>query len=187
MAKLELKKLHKITYAAVAKKSGVVLNGKNRINSLAKLSYRATQWVGTPQSIIIHTFLFIAIFLLNIVGIAIDTIMLILTTAVSLEAIYLALFIQMTVNRNTQSLEDFGEDIEDIQEDVKELGEDVDDLSEDIEDIQEEDKKEEEEEKKTKASLQSIEEDLDRLLADISHLKKNIQNSSATTKKYLNG
>jgi cell division protein FtsL len=69
--------------------------------------------------------------------VTIDKILLILTTAVSLEAIYLAIFIQMTVNRNTQSIEDIEEDIEDIQEDVEELSEDVEDISEDIDAIQE--------------------------------------------------
>ncbi|MEK7616618.1 MAG: hypothetical protein AAB414_01025, partial [Patescibacteria group bacterium] len=41
-------------------------------------------------------------------------------TWLSIEAIYLAIFIQMTVNRNTQSLEEVEEDIEDIQEEVSE-------------------------------------------------------------------
>ena len=49
-----------------------------------------------------------------------------------MEAIYLAIFIQMTVNRNTESIEDIEEDIEDIQEDVEELSEDVEELSEEV-------------------------------------------------------
>jgi chromosome segregation ATPase len=61
----------------------------------------------------------------------------VLTTVVSLEAIYIANLIQFTVNRNTQSLKEVEEDIDEIQEDVEELGEDVDEIQEDIEDIQE--------------------------------------------------
>ncbi len=58
--------------------------------------------------------------------------MLILTTAVSLEAIYLSLFIQMTVNRNTASLKDVTEDLGEIQEDVKDLEEDFGEIQEDV-------------------------------------------------------
>lgn len=54
--------------------------------------------------------------------------MLFLTTIVSLEAIYLAIFIQMTVNRNTEELQEVGQDIDEIQEDIDEIQEDVDDI-----------------------------------------------------------
>lgn len=157
-----------------------------KMTELEKLSLKVTRSIGTPQSIIIHSFFFAGIFLLNILGIALDTIMLILTTVVSLEAIYLSLLIQMTVNRNTMSLEEFGEDIEDIQEDVKELGEEVEEISEDLEDIQEEDEKDNKEDKQTKMTLVNIEEDIDKLLKDIDTLKKNLP-QRVTTKKYLNG
>ena len=41
--------------------------------------------------------------------------MLILTTIVSLEAIYLSIFIQMSVNHHSYRLDEVSEDIEDIQ------------------------------------------------------------------------
>jgi uncharacterized membrane protein len=150
------------------------------------LAVRLTKAIGTPQSIVIHTLLFISPFFFYLLGVALDTIMLVLTTIVSLEAIYLSLFIQMSVNRQAESLEDFGEDLEDIQEDVKGLEEEVDEISEDLEDIQEEDKKDEELEEQTKDSLKNIEEDMDKLLSDIESLKKNIATTNLT-KKYLNG
>lgn len=49
--------------------------------------------------------------------------MLILTTGLSLEAIYLALFIQMTVNRQHKRIKGIEEDIDDILEDTEELTE----------------------------------------------------------------
>ena len=58
-----------------------------------------------------------------------DDVLLILTTAVSLEAIYLAIFIQMTVNRNTAALEAVEDDIEEIAEDVEEVQKDVDEIA----------------------------------------------------------
>ncbi len=92
----------------------------HRFSVLEKISIKFTDWVGTPTSLIIHTLLFFGIFVLRYFGLGRDQILLILTTAVSLEAIYLSIFIQMTVNRATESLEEVEEDIEDIQEEASE-------------------------------------------------------------------
>ena len=119
-----------------------------------------------------HSILFVGIFSLQLLGFHFDTILLILTTAVSLEAIYLAIFIQMTVNRNTQSLEGVEDDIEEIQEDFKDLEDDVEDISEDIDKIQESDEVEEAEELLTKRTITNLEQDLQRLTKDIESLKK---------------
>ena len=147
-------------------------NKKNTLDQIDKFSINITNWIGTPVSIIAHTLFFIGIFVLYLFGLTVDSILLILTTVVSLEAIYLSIFIQMTVNRHSKSLEDVSEDIEDIQEDVEGLEKDVDEISEDLEDIQEEDKKDDAEDKKTKSALKNIEDDLDKLLNDITTLKK---------------
>lgn len=95
-------------------------NGHHKLSALEKASIKFTQWVGTPYSLIAHSVFFAGIFILRYFGLTTDQVLLILTTAVSLEAIYLSIFIQMTVNRATESLEDVEEDIEDIQEDVTE-------------------------------------------------------------------
>lgn len=107
-----------------------------KLGNLAKISVKATEWIGTTQSILVHTALFILCFALYFFGIKFDQILLILTTIVSLEAIYLALFIQMTVNRNTESLEDVEEDIEEIQEDVEGLEGDFEEVREDVEGLE---------------------------------------------------
>ncbi len=93
-------------------------NGHNKPGILEKISVKMTEWVGTPWSLIVHSILFIGIFSLRYFGLTTDYILLILTTAVSLEAIYLSIFIQMSVNKATDSLEEVEEDIEDIQEDA---------------------------------------------------------------------
>lgn len=95
-------------------------NSHRRLTGLEKISIKLTDWVGTPLSLIVHTLLFVGIFALRSFGVTTDYILLILTTAVSLEAIYLSIFIQMTVNRATESLEEVEEDIEGIQEGVTE-------------------------------------------------------------------
>ena len=149
---------------------------KPKTNDLATM---LTEWVGTRGSILAHTLLFVLAFVFVWLGVKIDTVLLVLTTAVSLEAIYLAIFIQMTVNRNTRSLEEVEEDIEEIQEDVKEIETDVGEISEDVEELAEDmDKIQEIEEKETvadtgtRAAVEKIEKDLQRLMQDIEILKR---------------
>ncbi len=105
---------------------------KKKPDLMEGLSLKVIKWVGTPQSVLIHTILFIAVPSLSFFGLDFRAVSLLLTTWLSMEAIYLAIFIQMTVNRNTQAIEDIEEDIDEIQEDVEELSEDVEDISEDI-------------------------------------------------------
>lgn len=101
-------------------------------------STKITKWVGSPQSIVVHTIFFILMFCLRFFGVSSSDVLLILTTVVSLEAIYLSIFIQMTVNKHSEELEEVSEDIDEIQEDVGEIQKDVDEIQEDVEDIQEE-------------------------------------------------
>lgn len=141
-------------------------------NLVEKLAFNITESIGTPFSIILHSVLFIGIFSLRLFNFTTDNILLILTTAVSLEAIYLSIFIQMTVNRNTKSLEEVEEDIDEIQEDVEGMEKDIDEIQEDIDEIQEEDKQEELEDGKTQEALTKIESGLQQLLSDFDRLKK---------------
>ena len=58
-----------------------------------------TRAIGSPASIATHTVIFIAAFLLAYTEfITFDRMLLLLTTIVSLEAIYLSIFIQMKTN-----------------------------------------------------------------------------------------
>jgi peptidoglycan hydrolase CwlO-like protein len=99
---------------------------------------RVTAWIGSTSSFVVHTVVFAAVFGIGYFGWADwDTVLLVLTTVVSLEAIYLAIFIQMTVNRQTVEIQEVSEDVEEIQEDIQEISEDVDEISEDIDEIQE--------------------------------------------------
>ena len=101
-------------------------------------SKKLTRWIGSPQSIFVHTIFFAGMFSLRLFDISSSDVLLILTTVVSLEAIYLSIFIQMTVNEHAEELEEVSEDIEGIQEDVGEIQKDVDEIQENVEDIQEE-------------------------------------------------
>ncbi len=149
-------------------------------------SVRATEWVGTTTSLTVHTVIFLAALILPYTGlVSTDKAFLVLTTVVSLEAIYLAIFIQMTVNRSNQSLAEVEKDIDEIQEDVDEIGEDIDELSEDVEElsedideiqedigeIQEDDAEDEKADATTNNALQKIENNLQQIIKEIETLK----------------
>lgn len=113
-------------------------NNIEKLSTLEKIANGAMWWIGSIPSLIAHTIFFIISFALPILGIVdFDKMLLVLTTVVSLEAIYLAIFIQMSVNRSSENIEDLKEDVEIIQEDIDEIQEDIEEIQEDIDEIQE--------------------------------------------------
>jgi septal ring factor EnvC (AmiA/AmiB activator) len=145
-----------------------------------------TKWVGSRTSVVLHTIFFGVMFGLSFFGVKFDTVLLVLTTVVSLEAIYLSIFIQMTVNENTQSLEEVEEDIEDIageveeisedieeiQHDVDEIQHDVDEIQEDVDEIEKDAEVVDTEELKDRKKLEEIEMVLKKLLDEVKNIKK---------------
>lgn len=107
-------------------------NKNDQINSkIQAMALASTRWIGSPSSLIYHTLLFLAFGLIMLLRLfPFDSVMLLLTTIVSLEAIYLSIFIQMTVNSHAEQLSEIAEDIDEIQDDVGELQEDVVELAE---------------------------------------------------------
>lgn len=180
-------------------------------DTIEKVSIKATRWVGSTNSLLVHTALFIVAFGLYFYGVDLDDILLVLTTIVSLEAIYLAIFIQMTVNRQARKLHlvarDVGEiqedvdeiqkdvdeiqkDVDEIQEDVDEIQKDVDDIQEDVEEIQEDVddiQEDDEDDKKDDVMLSRIEDTLGKLIEEVVDLKKqhlnHLKKTSKDTKK----
>ncbi len=103
-------------------------------------------WLGTIQSVVIHTFVFSGFYAAAILagGTDGDHIISIFTNILSIEAIYLSIFIQLSVNRSNKNVEQIKEDvselnenIDDIAEDVSELNENIDDIAEDVSEINE--------------------------------------------------
>lgn len=158
---------------------------RNKVR-LEKSADKATRWIGSTASLVVHTILFLGAFTLPFLGVSLERVLLVLTTAVSLEAIYLAIFIQMSVNKNTKDIEIIQEDVEEIQEDIEEIEEgveeiekdvdeiqkDMDEIQEDIEEIEEdsnEDLKVETKEANAIAAIQTI---LTQLQKEIEQLKK---------------
>lgn len=189
-----------------------MVKNKSKNERLEALAIHLTEAIGTPISIIIHTALFIIAFLFYFLGVPFQTVLLVLTTIVSLEAIYLSLFIQLSVNKNTESLSEVEEDIEEIQEDVEglegefdeiqedveglegnikklrenvsELGEDVEDISEDIEKLGDDNPSEEELiHIQSNQSLKNIEKEILTLSTGILALKDDLEILKRTIKK----
>jgi uncharacterized protein YoxC len=147
---------------------------KERKKRIKKASDRLVKWIGSTNSLILHTVFFVFMIALLFFDIDFDKVMLILTTIVSLEAIYLAIFIQMTVNKHGEELEEVSEDIDEIQEDVDEIQKDIDEIQEDVDEIE---KKEDQEIKrdwptKNEDMLLKIENNLGKLIEEILELKK---------------
>lgn len=149
-------------------------------SGLERFALGTTQWVGSPVSIVAHTLLFAGSFSLGYFGIVTwDRMLLVLTTIVSLEAIYLSIFIQMSLNYATKTIEEVEEDIDEIQEDIDEIQEDVDEIQEDIDEIQEdvEDIGEADEadlgrRSRQVATLDEIKANLSRVIEDLEKYKK---------------
>ncbi len=129
---------------------------KTPLNDLENLALSVTGWIGSIWSVIIHTILFAGAFTLVILGADLDRVLLILTTIVSLEAIYLSIFIQMSVNHQARALANVEKDIDEIQEDVEEIAEDVEDIQEAHEEIQED--------------IEEIQEDIDEIQEDVEEI-----------------
>ena len=133
------------------------------------------RWVGSFSSLIIHTLLFFSCLVAGIILGTWDMILIVLTTLVSLEAIYLAIFIQMSINRNTESLQEVEKDIDEIQDDIDEIQEDVEEIAEDVVEIQEDDKEDDSQEEQDRRLLKDIQNNLLKITADLEELQKNKQ------------
>jgi len=71
--------------------------------------------MGTKSSLFVHTIVFVIAILLMFFF-DFEKVLLTLTTLLSLEAIYLSLFIQMTVNKQQEHVEDILEDTSELTE-----------------------------------------------------------------------
>lgn len=123
---------------------------------LDKMADSVISWIGSTASLVFHTLLFITSFLLPLFKVVdFEEMLLVLTTIVSLEAIYLSIFIQMSVNKSNKHIEVIKEDVNEIQEDIDEIQEDIDEIQEDIDEIADDEDEDEHKEKAQKVILKS--------------------------------
>lgn len=134
--------------------------------SFQNTALKVTRWVGSPQSITVHTVVFLGSFGAVWLGFfSFDRMLLVLTTLVSLEAIYLAIFIQMTINVQQESLLE-------VEQDIDEIKEDIDEIQEDVEDIQESEEEDEVRDVKEERTLEEIRTGLQKLVQDVERLQQ---------------
>lgn len=148
-------------------------------SAIATTVERMIVWVGSTTSLALHTAGFVAFFAVPLLKLASwDTTLTVLTNVVSLEAIYLAIFIQFSVNRQAASLKEVEQDVESIQVNVEELGEHVEDIREDVEEIQEdieEISEDESEEAAEETRKRKQAETLDQLTNDVKTLLQHLE------------
>ena len=148
---------------------------KKSSNHLENLAVRATRWIGSTNSLLIHTFLFILFFMLYFYGVPLDRILLVVTTIVSFEAIYLSIFIQMSVNRQDARLHEVSQDIEEIQEDVEEIQEDVEGIEKDVDEIQQDVEEIQEDVEGIEEDVEEIQEDVEGIEKDVDEIQQDVE------------
>jgi peptidoglycan hydrolase CwlO-like protein len=102
-------------------------------NKILDLLIKIPENIGTPISLLLHTIIFASFLALPLFGYDSERVNIFFTTLLSLEAIYLAIFIQMSVNRSNQNIQDLSEDLDDIQEDIEDIQGDIDYMTEEDE------------------------------------------------------
>ena len=142
---------------------------KTPLNNLETIALRITRSIGSVTSIIIHTVLFLGAFVLIFLGFNLDRILLVLTTIVSLEAIYLSIFIQLSVNYQARALESVEKDIDEISHDVEEIAEDMEEIAEDVGDIQED--------------IGDIQEDVEEIAEDVEEMQEDTDENNSVKEK----
>lgn len=138
------------------------------ISKLETIALSVTKGIGSIWSVLIHTCLFIFAFVLIFVGYPVDRVLLVLTTVVSLEAIYLSIFIQMSVNHQAKALAIVEKEIDDIAEDVEGIAEDVEGIAEDVEDIQET-------HEEIQEDIEEIQKDVDEIAEDVEEMQEDVE------------
>ena len=151
---------------------------------LDRMADSVISWIGSTASLVFHTLLFITSFLLPLFKVVeFEEMLLVLTTIVSLEAIYLSIFIQMSVNKSNKHIEVIKEDVNEIQEDIDEIQEDIDEIQEDIDEIQEDIDEiaddEDEDEHKEKAQKVILKSNVSNNKQEIKELKAKIHDLQA--------
>jgi uncharacterized membrane protein len=157
---------------------------------LDKMADSVISWIGSTASLVFHTLLFITSFLLPLFKVVdFEEMLLVLTTIVSLEAIYLSIFIQMSVNKSNKHIEVIKEDVNEIQEDIDEIQEDIDEIQVDIDEIQEDIDEiaddEDEDEHKEKAQKVILKSNVSNNKQEIKELKAKIHDLQAKLEELI--
>jgi peptidoglycan hydrolase CwlO-like protein len=148
------------------------------MQSLESKALKISNSIGSVPSLIIHTIFFIAVISSTFFGVDVEKALLVLTTVVSLEAIYLSIFIQMSVNKNTRAIETVEKDIEELSEDVEEISEDVQEIGVDVEEIQKDVDEIQEDVQEISEDIDEIQEDVEEIQKDVDEIQEDVEEIS---------
>lgn len=164
-----------------------VKNGpKNTAEKLEDLALSVTRGVGSIWSVIIHTIIFFGAFISIALGAPLDRVLLVLTTIVSLEAIYLSIFIQMSVNHQAKAIASVEKDIDEISHDVEEIAEDVEGIQEDVEEISHDVEEIAEDVGEIAEDVEEIQEDVEEMQEDIDEIQEDVEEIIEDTESSTN-
>lgn len=147
------------------------------------LAEKFIKWVGSMQSLLVHTILFLSCFVAGFLGVDWNEILLVLTTIVSLEAIYLAIFIQMSINKTSETIANVEQDIDEIAEDVEDIAEDVEDIAEDVGEIQTDVDELHENLEEIQVDVSDLQKDIDEIQDDVTDLSEDLEGIAKEDKK----
>lgn len=91
----------------------------HNLSRLEKFSFKITELMGSRASLVFHTVIIVGALTLRYLAGINNLTLLTVATIVSLEALYLAIFTQIKVNRNTRNLVEAEGNIEFIHEEEK--------------------------------------------------------------------
>ncbi len=154
---------------------------KSPISRLESIALSISRGMGSVWSVLIHTCLFIGAFALIFLGVEVDRVLLVLTTIVSLEAIYLSIFIQMSVNHQARALASVEKEIDEIAVDVEGIAEDVEGIAEDVEGIQEDVDEIQEDMEEIQEDIDEIQEDVEEIQEDVEEIQEEESPRQAST------
>ena len=95
---------------------------KKESSPIEIFAHKATRWIGTTNCLVFHGVFFLIAFTIT-PFIGLDRVLLVTTTLLSWEAIFIGIFLQMSINRHGERIEDIEADIDDILEDTEDLTE----------------------------------------------------------------
>ena len=93
----------------------------HKLTRLEKFSFKLTELMGSPFSLSLHTAIIIAALSLRYIGFTSNLPLVTVATIFSLEALYMAIFTQVKVNRNSRSLDEVVTNMEHMHDERKEI------------------------------------------------------------------
>jgi methyl-accepting chemotaxis protein len=156
---------------------------------------KITTWVGSTVSLVVHTAIFAASFSSHwLFGWPFEQILLLVTTIVSLEAIYISIFIQRAVNQQSvrlqevettldeveESIEDVEESLDEVEKSLDEVEESIDEVEKSLDEVEESIEEEDTQQRETQDSNDALTLEVKKLIKELRTARLAAEKASAT-------